>query len=225
MIEVVLNPSEITQAYMAGTSRELRAVQFGRRHKYGLPTPEGFDLTDWRRHVEACGTEIAAARGLDRFWMDYPELDHDGDIGSRQPKNQVRSTELPHGGLILHREDRDDLPAVLIIGRIPRFVLAGWMLTGDGKDERWWHEHGPGGSGRPCFLVPQRVLRDVEELLVQDGGMPAPFAWRFRSGRAIQLHVYQRLLDDDFDMGPSPIDKAPTWNPLVEQLSIEDFLP
>jgi len=223
-IEVILQPHEITRAYMAGTGRQLRAVQFGRKTTYGLPIGKGFNLVDWRRHVEACGAEIAAARGLDRYWGDSPELDYDGDIGSRQPKNHVRSTRLPHGGLILHPPDGpDDAPAVLVIGRLPRYVLAGWMLTGDGKDDRWWYEHGPAGNGRPCFLVPQRELRDVEELLVQDGGMPAPFAWRFRGGRAIQLHVYQRLSDDDYDMGPSPIDKPPTWNPLVEVVDIEEM--
>lgn len=64
-------------------------------------------------------------------------------------------------GLILHPEDRDDDPFLLVQLHLPEVRLIGWTMGRDGKRARYWTELQP---GRSCFFVPARKLRPISDL-------------------------------------------------------------
>lgn len=152
---VELTPQEIRVAVIVGANRNVRAYERGRRHRYGADEARG-----WSMHTQGAAAEIAVAKAFNRYWTDTPDPDYTGDVGPYH----VRSTKHEEGGLLLHPDDPDDGVFVLVVGEIPVFRLAGWILGREGKRERFWLAGGPGGSGRPCFKVPQRELFPIEEL-------------------------------------------------------------
>jgi hypothetical protein len=76
---------------------------------------------------------------------------------------QTRTTSYdgPNLGLILHPEDRDNDPFVLVQLHLPEALVIGWIMGRDGKRARYWTELQP---GRPCFFVPARELRPASDL-------------------------------------------------------------
>jgi hypothetical protein len=104
--------------------------------------------------VQSSAAELAVAKCLGRYWTPASEDPGaiPGDVGASV---QVRWTARHDGGLLLHHGDNDEHPFVLVTGRIPRFMIAGWLWARDGKRAEFWRDDLP----RPTFLVPQRVLR------------------------------------------------------------------
>lgn len=109
--------------------------------------------------------ELAVSKALslpwDGEWLPIEVWDSwklDGnDVGSLE----VRTTDHENGRLILHPNDKDDVPYILVIStHRPQYKLAGWMLARDGKQEKYWRNDVP----RPCFMVPQGSLRPMSEL-------------------------------------------------------------
>ena len=149
MIVVTLTKAEAMRAVMIGGARHLRR----------LDTPDRYDRPDdpisaWGEDIESVAGEMVVARFLNVYYQPKDEPDHDDVRGL-----QVRQTTYKTGHLILHPDD--DLPAVLVIGVIPRFAIVGWIEPHHGKRERFWRAD----IARPCFMVPQSELRDPQELI------------------------------------------------------------
>lgn len=147
---VQLTDEEMAVAEWLGEQRHKRS-EF-RQARYG-------GTRDKEYNIAGCVAECAVAKYLDVFWMG-------GSIGAPDvgEKTQVRSTDRPDGHLLVHPKDPDDAPFVLVTGTRPVFVLAGWLLGRDCKQQKWWREN----TGRPAFFVPQAALHPIEELR----GMP-----------------------------------------------------
>lgn len=149
-MKVELTNAEVMLIAQAGAMRRLSAIRRSRVEPYGAPCGEL-----WGLDIESCGAEYAAAKVLDCHWQPYAENPHTlvGDVG----EYQVRSTWRPDGRLILHDADADESVFVLVTGRVPTFVVVGFILGRDGKDERYLFD----GDGRPAFFVPQPVLNPL----------------------------------------------------------------
>ena len=153
-MRVSLTWSEVTQAAVVAVMRQVANIRDGRKDAHGLgPTTAG-----WGIHVEGCCGEMAAAKALGVFWTGALGNLRSPDIGQRI---QVRASTLRDARLILHKDDDDAAAFVLVIGTIPEYLLAGWVLGADGKQESYWTD--PKG-GRPAYFVPQARLRPMSTL-------------------------------------------------------------
>lgn len=122
--------------------------------KHGCSNGEG----SWEIDIVACQAEMAVASYLNLFWDGAVNNFAARDVGGIV---DVRSRSKRHYQLILHRDDPDNVPFVLVWGNPPNFELSGWLLARDGKKEEYWAD--PAG-GRPAFFVPKEVLQPMTEL-------------------------------------------------------------
>ena len=152
---VKLQPTEM---YVCGQIATLRVVQNlvkSREPRYGAPESEGSYETHWT----GCLGEMAIAKSLGWYWAGSLGNLGAADVGDRI---QVRSTFEPTGRLILHPEDADNQPFILVrLHGIPEIEVCGWVMGIDGKSDRFWTD--PAG-GRPAFFVPAQSLRPMSEL-------------------------------------------------------------
>lgn len=149
--EITLTWGEFQVAIFIGGQRMMRAVRARRSEPYGHPSERG----DWDVVMEGACAEMAVAKHLGMYWSDFPNLDYDGDVG----RYQVRSTDLPHGHLLIYPRDRDDAPFILAAGRAPTFSICGWILAGEAK------RLAPSDRMRsPCWEVSQEMLASIESL-------------------------------------------------------------
>jgi hypothetical protein len=157
---VELDIAEQLHAASVGVRRNIQSIRRGALPKWGQG---GAAL--WGSHIEGAAGELAVAKATNTYWNGaLGDYDAD-DVGGLQ----IRTTPHPNGCLILHPSDPDDRPFILVIGTMPFFRLAGWMMGRDGKDPKWWRA----GIDRPAFFVPQADLRPMEELL-SDGPQGNP---------------------------------------------------
>lgn len=141
---VTLTLEECRQAAGVGVERRLRAIDRDRKHRF-----------DWSNHswavdIEAAGAEMAYAKLRNRYWADAAEPDTDGDVGPAQ----IRWTSRQNGCLLIHPEDADDAPFVLVTGALPKLNVVGYIYGKVAKQQRWWRAD----TGRPAFFVPQHAL-------------------------------------------------------------------
>lgn len=75
---------------------------------------------------------------------------------------EVKATEWATGRLLVYKNTPDDLPVLLCVVDRNRYVarLVGWIVAADAKKDEYWVSE----FRIPCWAVPQRDLRRVEEL-------------------------------------------------------------
>jgi hypothetical protein len=156
-MRVVLTWPEIYIAADVARMRTIGNLRRGCRDRYGA-SGLGADS-----HLCGCIGEMASAKHLNKFWAgsigDYEAVDIDR-------KYQVRATSKASHCLLLHKDDRDDLPFILALVLpeiLPYVELPGWLLAKDGKLDDFWGD--PTGY-RPAYFVPQSKLRDMSELSI-----------------------------------------------------------
>lgn len=157
---VSLSPAEVAFAVEVGRARQRMHDVLD--HADGKVLDDGQDV-----HVQGCLGELAVAKALglpwdgkffdDAKWQEWRKNGH--DVSGLE----VRSTRWRSGRLILHRDDNDALPFVLVRAcNGALFEIAGWYWGRDGKKEAWWEDV---GRNRPCFYVPNSLLRPMGELI------------------------------------------------------------
>lgn len=152
-----LERKELSVAAMTGVMRYIENVYAQKPQKYGTPR------RSWDIDIYAAIGEMVVARLLNEYWC--PGTWGTPDLPKRLI--EVRSTGWKNGKLILHPEDADDCPFVLVTidGSVAR--LPGWIYGRDGKNQRWWQTEGSRQALQyPCFMVPQHELRPIEDLLL-----------------------------------------------------------
>ena len=156
--KIVLTTEQVTMASKVGLQRHRVHVQ-ARRHDAKV-------LSDGEAvHVQGALAEYAVALMLGRKW-DGKLFDNEDwlqwrDHGHDVDGLEVRSTKRPDGCLLLHPKDRDDAPFVLVIPESSLFTIRGWCFGREGKLPKYWRDV---GYGRPCYYVPQAVLRPTSSL-------------------------------------------------------------
>lgn len=151
---VTLTWSEVMQAAQVGVMRRVTDLRDKRKGAYGI-SPEA---NVWDIDVESSCGEMAAAKALNVFWSGAHGQLRARDIGGRY---EVRTRTKATYDLILHPDDPDDAPFVLVLGRCPTYDVAGWIHARDGKQACYWKD--PAG-GRPAFFVPRSALKPLADL-------------------------------------------------------------
>jgi hypothetical protein len=158
-MKVTLSPSEYLVASTVGAMRRVASLRSGHAERHGLKSGA------WDANIEgACG-EMAAAKALGRYWdgainsfkrEDIPEMKELGLCGL-----QVRTMGRHNYDLLVRPGDSDTDKFILVTGACPEFVVRGWILGGDAKQEQWLAAH---GGRSPAYFVPQSALRPISEL-------------------------------------------------------------
>jgi hypothetical protein len=144
MHEVRFTTREWRLAALSGVDRRIMDQEADRAEKYGAPVEGG-----WSRDIDGIIGEWALAKALDVYFPGAdPALYGKGDIG----RWQVRTTWWRRGCLILHDDDKDDAPYVLVILSPFRAVIFGWMMGAEGKQPRYWRSK----VDRPAYFIEQR---------------------------------------------------------------------
>ena len=154
LIKVTLTPAEMLTAGQQGLMRMVQNLRDDRRPKYGAPT----DMTAWAINIYGTMGEACVAKWGGLWWG--------GSLGDYQAddvqKLQVRTVDHEKKRLILHDDDKDDRPYVLVYAKPPIFYIKGWIMGADGKDKKYWSD--PQGTNRHAYFLPDDCLKDINEL-------------------------------------------------------------
>jgi len=136
-----------TQMMMAAHVGIMRRLQFLKRNAVAVYGKE----TDWQLQIEGALSEYALAKYLNLHWEGVGVIDGD-DVGDQD----VRVTEHQHGSLILHPRDNDNKKFWLLTGKNGTYIVRGYILGKDGKQDKYYKEMVQ-GRGKSYF-VPQSEL-------------------------------------------------------------------
>ena len=111
------------------------------------------------KQIDAVGAEVAAAGylGLTDYEPQNGTYKDKADIGENI---EVKHTYRRNGNLIISNLDRDSDIAILVIGRMPVYVVMGWFPIKEAKKESYRSELIRGDS----YLVPRADLRPMTHL-------------------------------------------------------------
>lgn len=146
-MKVVLSPPEIMEAALSGVMRHVENLKNGKKPTYGCGVEQ-----DWQLHIEGCLAERALAKHLNIYWRGKgkPTLPDVGLV-------DVRCSPGHNNRLILHSHDEDDRVFWFLTGINGTYIVRGWILGVDGKNQEYWAD--PQG-GRPAYFVPQGRLNN-----------------------------------------------------------------
>ena len=117
-----LTYGQLSMASHVAIMRRASNMLKGLPPRYGASNGEG----SWEMDINACCAELAVARYTNLFWCgslnDFSARDVGGII-------DVRSMTKSHYQLILHPDDPDGAPFVLVWTNPPEFELTGWMCA------------------------------------------------------------------------------------------------
>jgi len=154
MSVVTLSWREVRLAAFAAVDRRIMHLYRGTSDHHGRPSRD----RGWEIDIQGVLGEFAVAKLFDTYWSGgMAKVDTDGDVA----RLQVRASTLPHAGLIVYKDDPDEVPFVLVVGVPPRFVIPGWVIGADAKQDRYWRSD----LHDPAFVVPQAALRPVDEFV------------------------------------------------------------
>jgi len=151
---VTLTWQEMSTAHHIAGQRINMNIARGKIQRFGASNGRDSDAL----HLMAVRGEIAVAKAFNLFWSgavgDYKAV----DVGGRV---EVRAVDHADRRLIIHTDDRDELPYVLAdTSGAPTIVLRGWILGRDGKRAEWWETR----VRYPAFFVPLAALAPIATL-------------------------------------------------------------
>lgn len=151
---VVLEWYEIRFAAQVGLERNLQAMREGKTPSAAFSTRDG----EWEIHVRgACG-EMALAKALNRYWSgSINRYGSSGDVG----RIEVRTRSRHDYDLLIRPGDADGSRFVLVTGTAPDYLVHGWYLAGEAKQDKWLANH---GDRTPAYFVPRASLKPIETL-------------------------------------------------------------
>ena len=152
--KVELTPSEMLIAGQLGLMRMVQNIRDSRQSKYGAPT----DSQAWAINIVGAMGEACVAKWGGLWWS--------GSLGNFKAddagKLQVRTVDHEKKRLILHDDDKDDRPYILVHADAPDFYIKGWVIGAEGKDKKYWSD--PQGTNRHAYFVPDDDLISINEL-------------------------------------------------------------
>jgi hypothetical protein len=174
-VVVTLSAEQLELAHRIGRRRNAQIKRWGKRERIDALIAKAM-----QSHEDGAAAELAVTLATGRAWTgvlpDSASFDDWRKFSSSHSDVEgleVRATRHQGGSLILRDRDRKRCPYVLVILVGPRdFMLVGWIMLEDGKVDRYLRD--AGGYGRPAHFIPQRALRDIEELFPVVDLVPAP---------------------------------------------------
>lgn len=155
IVVVTLDAKQMATATTVGARRFVECIVRNMVPKHGGPRSTQKGVIE--NHVVGALGEYAVARWVNMFW-------DIGKFGTRDVGGciDVRGCLGRSGSLIVHPEDPDDVPFVLVHLDLPHCHLVGWLFGREAKQDKWWTDK---GTGRPAFFVPPGELRPMADLL------------------------------------------------------------
>jgi len=168
MFKVVLDVVQANTAIDTGIARaKLYKPQFDGvtvKKNYDQERHGGTFAEFATKQIDAVGAETAAAEYLGI--TDYePQNGTYKDKADIADNVEVKHTYKRNGNLIISSIDRDGDIAILVIGRMPVYVVMGWYLVKEAKQEGYRSELIRGDS----YLVPRADLRPMTQLTLIKG--------------------------------------------------------
>ena len=152
MNTIELTKPELMVAGLVGNMRSIASLGNLTQNKHS-PTD-----SQWQIDVDGAAAEMAFAKWLNVYYAPSVNTFKAPDVGTMQ----VRSTKHEHGKLIIRGNDVKDEIVVLVVNRMPTYIMAGWIRTADAKQDKYLYD--PNGKGSPAWMVPQTDLNKMEDL-------------------------------------------------------------
>jgi len=107
--------------------------------------------------TESIGAEIAVAKyfGMIGFDPAMSRFKVTADVGAAI---EVKWTHYDGGSLIIYESDRNHDVAVLVVGKCPKYRIAGWIPVSIAKRDRYKHHK------QPTWWIGQQNLQPIENL-------------------------------------------------------------
>ena len=107
--------------------------------------------------TESIGAEIAVAKyfGMIGFDPAMSKFKETADVGAAI---EVKWTRYDNGSLIIYESDRNADVAVLVVGKCPKYRIAGWIPVSIAKKDRYRHH------SQPTWWIGQNNLQPIENL-------------------------------------------------------------
>lgn len=133
---------------MVGVVRRINNIFRDHHDRHKMPEDKA-----WQFDVHGGCGELCVAKVCDWLEQWYRVIEHKNaaDVGPLE----VRATDLSHGGLLMHDDDKDERIYILVTGSRENFVIQGWLYGKEGKKPAYWRSD----IREPAFIAPQRVLR------------------------------------------------------------------
>jgi hypothetical protein len=154
-MKIVLDYAQQIRAAEVALSRikelELKPNHFSRYDKE-LSFPEYVAQV-----TESIGAEIAVAKyfGMIGFDPAMSRFKLTADVGAAI---EVKWTHYDGGSLIIYESDRNHDVAVLVVGKCPKYRIAGWIPVSIAKRDRYKHHK------QPTWWIGQQNLQPIENL-------------------------------------------------------------
>jgi hypothetical protein len=155
MNRVVLDYSQEIQAHHIGLAR---VADLKGRPDHPGRFNKAISLHEFiLENAEAVAAEIAVAQyfGLKDFKPTLNTFKNEADVGSRL---EVKWTKYDNGSLIINKTDRDNDVAVLVTGRSPVYMIAGWIPIKMARQPQFFHR------GQGNYWISQRDLFPITDL-------------------------------------------------------------
>jgi hypothetical protein len=153
---IKLTPAEMAVAGLVASMRRIKAIELNRKPRYGAPMTVGV----WDMEMNSCFAEMGVAKHFNKYWAPAVGVVGIVDVGG---VIEVRSRQKAGHRLIMHQDDHDDRPYVLVHIEPPIIGLVGWLMGGEAKNPEWWSD--PQGTNRHAFFVPDGALHSIDELV------------------------------------------------------------
>ena len=151
--EIILNLREINSGVQVGGLRQIEAILQGKEDSHG------FVGDGWGTHIEGACAEIAVAKCLNLYWE--PRVNtykFKADIGENI---EVRRRSLHDYDALIRSSDQDNHFFIHVTGKIPKFLVHGWILAADAKKHNEWIKNH--GNRPSAWFVPPSYLKSLEE--------------------------------------------------------------
>jgi len=155
MNRVVLDYSQEIQAHQLGLAR---VTELQGRPDHPGRFNKAISLHEFiLENAEAVAAEIAVAQyfGLRNFMPTLNTFKNQADVGARL---EVKWTKYDNGSLIINKTDRDQDVAVLVCGRSPVYLIAGWIPVKMARVPRFHHRL------QDNYWITQRDLFPITDL-------------------------------------------------------------
>jgi len=168
MFKVVLDVAQANTAIDTGILRAKRyKPQFDgvtAKKNYDQERHGGTFAEFATKQIDAVGAETAAAEylGISDYEPQNGTYKDKADIADNV---EVKHTYKRNGNLIINSIDRDGDVAILVIGRMPVYVVMGWFEVQQAKQEGYRSELIRGDS----YLVPRADLKPMTQLTLIKG--------------------------------------------------------
>lgn len=160
-MRITLSTDEVNQAKALGQLRQDESVKAGRTPAYGHSKDPVKALAS---HILGAAGELVVAKALAVPFVPHVNtFDRYGDVNGWE----VRTRELKGRAeweyeLNIRPNDRHDRKFILVVGKMPTFVVKGWVWGSDGERLGRWDNL---GNGRVyAWWVPQRFLYSLSTL-------------------------------------------------------------